>query len=268
MMRVRDITAALESFAPLSLQEKWDNSGLCIGSPDQEVHGVLLGFDCTPELVEEAVGCGADLIVTHHPLIFGGLKRITPEDPVGLAVIRAVRSGVAVYAAHTTADKVPAGVSGAMARRLGLVHLSVLEPDGTRFLDGGEETVGMGMVGDWPEGLSAPEAVARVKEAFGLGQVRCSRLIDTPIRRVAVCGGSGSSLIGAALAAGAQLYLSGDISYHHFFTPEGFMLMDVGHFESEVEIVGILYSLLKKNFPNFAVRVSKTLKDSNPIQIL
>ena len=267
-MRVRDITAALEAFAPLSLQEKWDNSGLCIGSPDQEVHGVLLGFDCTPELIDEAVCVGADLVVTHHPLIFGGLKRIAPEDPVGAAVIKAVRAGVAVYAAHTTADKVPAGVSGAMARRLGLERVSVLEPDGTLLLDGAEETVGLGMVGDWREPLSCEEAVARVKEAFGLVQVRCSRFIPGKISRVALCGGSGSSLIDAARAAGAQLYLCGDISYHHFFTPPGFVLMDIGHFESEVEIVDILFSLLRKKFPTFAVRVSNALKDSNPIQYL
>ena len=267
-MRVRDITAVLESFAPLSLQEKWDNSGLSVGSPEQEVHGILLGLDCTPALVDEAVACGADLIVTHHPLIFGGLKRIAPEDPVGLAVIKAIRAGIAVYAAHTTADKVPAGVSGAMARRLGLVNLSVLDPDGTRFLSGEEETVGLGMVGDFPEPLDCAAALAKVKEAFGLQVVRCSRFIDTPIRRVALCGGSGSSLIEAARAAGAQLYLCGDISYHHFFTPDNFVLMDIGHFESEVEIVDILFSLLKKNFPTFAVRVSNALKDSNPIQYL
>ena len=267
-MRVRDITAVLESFAPLSIQEKWDNSGLCIGSPDQEVHGVLLGFDCTPALVDEAVACGADLIVTHHPLIFGGLKRIAPEDPVGLAVIKAVRAGIAVYAAHTTADKVPAGVSGAMARRLGLQNVSILEPDGTRFLDGADETVGMGVVGDFPEPMDCAAALVRVKEAFGLKAVRCSRFTDTPIRRVAMCGGSGSSLIEAARAVGAQLYLSGDISYHHFFTPDGFVVMDIGHFESEVEIVDILFSLLRKNFPNFAVRISNALKDSNPIQYL
>ena len=267
-MIVRDILSVLESFAPLSLQEKWDNSGLCIGSPGQEVHGVLLGFDCTPALVDEAADCGADLIVTHHPLIFGGLKRITPEDPVGLAVIKAVRAGIAVYAAHTPADKVMEGVSGAMARRLGLRNVSILDPDGTRFLPEGEEPVGLGAVGDFPEPLSCEEALARVKAAFGLKTVRCSRFTDVPVRRVAVCGGSGSSLIGAARAAGAQLYLCGDVSYHHFFTPDGFVVMDVGHFESEVEIVEILYSLLRKNFPNFAIHLSSVLTDSNPIQYL
>ena len=119
-MKVKDITAAIEQFAPLSIQEGWDNSGLCIGAPEDEVHGVLVGFDCTPELVDEAVARGCDMVVTHHPLIFRGLKRIQGGEPVADAVIRAVRAGVAVYAAHTTADKVIAGVSGAMARRLGL----------------------------------------------------------------------------------------------------------------------------------------------------
>ena len=267
-MKAREIIAAIETFAPLSLQEKWDNSGLCIGSPEDEIRDVMVGFDCTPSLIDKALAAGCNMVVTHHPLIFGGIKTITPEDPVGQAVIKAVRGSVAVYAAHTTADKVPAGVSGAMARRLGLDHLSVLDPEGTRFLSGEDTPVGLGMVGDWPEALSCEEALARVKEAFGLKLVRCSRFTDTPIRRVALCGGSGSSLIGAALAAGAQLYLSGDISYHHFFTPEGFVLMDIGHFESEVEIVDVLYSLIKKKFPTFAVRISKTLKDSNPIQYL
>lgn len=90
-MKVRDITSVIESFAPLSIQEGWDNSGLVIGSQEQEVHGVLLGFDCTPALVDEAARCGADMIVTHHPLIFGGIKKISPEDPVGLAILKAPR---------------------------------------------------------------------------------------------------------------------------------------------------------------------------------
>ena len=115
-MTVRDIVEAIEQFAPLSIQEGWDNSGLCIGAPGDEVHGVLVGFDCTPELIDEAVEKGCDMVVTHHPLIFKGLKRIQGGDPVSDAVIKAVRAGVAVYAAHTTADKVIAGVSGAMAR--------------------------------------------------------------------------------------------------------------------------------------------------------
>ncbi len=256
MYKVRDIIKVIEGFAPLSIQEKWDNSGLSIGSPDAEVSSVLLGLDCTPELVDEAVACGADMIVTHHPLIFSGLKRISPEDPVGNAVIKAVSAGIAVYAAHTTADKVLAGVSGAMAVRLGLENVQVLDPE--------EECTGLGVIGDFPSPMTASEALAYVKERFSLHVIRASRPVDGMIRRVALCGGSGSSLIGKAMSAGADLYITGDVSYHHFFTGGNFMIMDIGHYESEKDIVPILFSLLKKNFPNFAVRITENV-NSNPI---
>ena len=255
-MKVRDVIKVIEDFAPLSIQEKWDNSGLCIGSPDAEVTSVLIGLDCTPELVDEAVACGADMIVTHHPLIFSGLKKITPEDQVGAAVIKAISNGISVYAAHTSADKVIAGVSGAMAAKLGLVNVQILDEDG--------EGTGLGVVGDLPEPVTAAEAVALVKDRFALKAMRASHPVEGMISRVAMCGGSGGSLIGAAMASGAQLYLSGDISYHNFFTKEGFMIMDIGHYESEIEIVDILFSLLRKNFPTFAVRITQNIY-SNPI---
>ena len=255
-MKVRDIIQVIESFAPLSIQEKWDNSGLCIGSQDAEVTSVLLGLDCTPELVDEAIECGADMIVTHHPLIFSGLKKINSEDPVGEAVVKAIRAGIAVYAAHTNADKVIEGVSGAMAARLSLTDVEVLDEDG--------EGTGLGAVGNLPEPMDASDLITYVKEKFGLKVMKTSRPLTEKISRVALCGGSGGSLIGAALRSGAQLYISGDISYHNFFTPKGFMLMDIGHYESEKEIVDILFSLIKKNFPTFAVRITQNL-NSNPI---
>ena len=254
--KVKDVVRVIEEFAPVSLQEVWDNSGLCIGSPESPVSSVLFGLDCTPELVDEAVACGADMIVTHHPLIFSGLKKISPEDYVGEAVIKAIKAGISIYAAHTSADKVLAGVSGAMAARLGLVNVSILEEDG----DG----TGLGVVGDFPEPLPVEDVIRLVKERFRLKTMRTSRPLEGKISRVAMCGGSGGSLIKAAEASGAQLYLSGDISYHNFFTREGFMIMDIGHYESEIEIVDILFSLIKKNFPTFAVRITQNIY-SNPI---
>ena len=255
-MKVKDIIKVIEDFAPLSVQEGWDNSGLCVGSPEDEVTSVLLALDCTPALVDEAMGCGADMIVTHHPLIFSGLKKISPEDMVGEAVIKAIKAGISIYAAHTSADKVLEGVSGAMAARLGLENVTVLDMDG--------EGTGLGAVGDFPEPISAEQAIALVKEKFSLKAMKVSRPLDGMISRVAICGGSGGSLIAAAKKSGAQLYISGDISYHNFFTPEGFMIMDIGHYESEIEIVDILFSLIKKNFPTFAVRITQNI-NSNPI---
>ena len=257
-MKVKDITAVIEEFAPLSIQESWDNSGLLIGSPDDEVTGVLVGFDCTPELVDEAVSKGCNMVVTHHPLIYKGVKRINSKDPVGAAIVKAVKAGVAVYAAHTTADKVIEGVSGAMAAKLGLQNVQILEPDA----DGS----GLGCVGDFPRPMCAQSALEHVKNAFGLKVIRHSRLVTRPITRVAVMGGSGGSEIQAAMAAGAQLYITGDISYHNFFTPEGFMIMDIGHFESEVGIVDIFLSKIRKIFPNFAVLKSAVLERSNPVR--
>ena len=255
-MKVRDIIQVIEDFAPLSVQEGWDNSGLCVGSPDDDVNGVLLALDCTPELVDEAVACGADMIVTHHPLIFSGLKKISPDNQVGLAVMKAIKAGICIYAAHTNADKVLAGVSGAMAARLGLEGVEILQKDG--------EEVGLGVVGDLPVPMTSQEVIALVKERFSLQAMRTSKPLEGEVTRIAMCGGSGGSLIGEARRAGAQLYISGDISYHNFFTENGFMIMDIGHYESEIDIVGILFSLLKKNFPTFAVRITQNL-NSNPI---
>ena len=254
--KVKDVTQVIEGFAPLSIQEKWDNSGLCIGSPDAPVSSVLFGLDCTSELVDEAIECGADMIVTHHPLIFSGLKKISPDDMVGEAVFKAIKAGISIYAAHTNADKVIAGVSGAMAAKLGLQNVEILSEDG--------EGTGLGVVGDLVEPMTAQQMVEMVKDRFALKTVKASKPVDGMITRVAMCGGSGGSLIGAAKAAGAQLYISGDISYHNFFTSEGFMLMDIGHYESEIEIVDILFSLVKKNFPTFAVRITQNMH-SNPI---
>lgn len=254
--KVRDIISVIEEFAPLCIQEKWDNSGLCIGSPDAPVSSVLIGLDCTSDLVDEAMRCGADMIVTHHPLIFSGLKKISPEEPVGLAVIKAISAGINIYAAHTNADKVANGVSGAMASRLALADAEILDQDGNG--------TGLGMVGNLPEPMPADDFVAYVKERFGLGVVRCSKPVSGLVGRVAVCGGSGASLIDAAIASGAQAYITGDVSYHHFFTKNGFMIMDIGHYESEKEIVDILFSLIKKKFPNFAVRITENI-NSNPI---
>jgi len=257
ILKVKDITEAIEEFAPLSIQEKWDNSGLLIGSPEDSVHGVLIGFDCTPELVDEAIAGGYDMIVTHHPLLFDGLKRINPADPVAQAVILAIRGGIAVYASHTASDKVLEGVSGAFAARLGLQDVRILEPDG------GDPEHGLGVIGELPEPLSFDALRQLLRRSCGVRAIRASKPLTGPIRRIALCGGSGSSLIGTARRAGADAYISADISYHHFFQPEGFMVLDIGHYESEIGITEILFSLLKKKFPNFATCLAK--RQSNPI---
>ena len=249
-MIVQDIIDSLEAFAPAGTQESWDNAGLCIGSPRQEVHGVLVGFDCTKALIDEAVQRGADMVVTHHPLIFGGLKRIDPEDPVGAAVTEAIRHGVAVFAAHTNADKADGGVNALMAARLGLKDPRPLDESGLAW------------IGRLPAPMSGEAFLAYVKERFSLPTLRCSR----PVGEVSLVGtscGAGSSFAEKAYAAGAEAFVTGDVSYHHFFVPEGRMIVDIGHFESEVEIVSKFVSLLQEKIPTFAV--CTTTRNNNPI---
>ncbi len=255
-MKVKDIINVIEDFAPLNIQEEWDNSGLCVGSPEDEVKSILIALDCTPALVDEAIACGADMIITHHPLIFTGLKKISPEDFVGLALIKAISAGIAIYSAHTSADKVIKGVSGSMASKLGLKKVEILDDEG--------EGYGLGVIGELPKELTAKEFITLVKEKFSLETLKSSRPIEGMIKKVAMCGGAGSSLIPKALASGAQAYISADMSYHHFFTSDNFMILDIGHYESEIEIVEVLFSLLKKKFPNFAVRITENIY-SNPI---
>lgn len=250
-MIVQDIIDILEDFAPAATQEPWDNAGLCIGSPWQEVHGVLVGFDCTAALIEEAVRRGADMVVTHHPLIFGGLKRIDPDDPVGAAVTAAVRHGVAVYAAHTNADKAEGGVNALMAGRLGLVEARPLDESGLAW------------IGLLPALMSGEAFVAYVKERFSLPTLRCSR----PVGEVSLVGtscGAGSSFADKAYEAGAEAFVTGDVSYHHFFVPEGRMIVDIGHYESEIDIVSKFVSILQKKLPTFAVCTTHG-KQNNPV---
>lgn len=257
-MILHELLSAVEEFAPLSLQEEWDNSGLVYGDPSAAVRGALLGFDCTPQLIREAVEVGADVVITHHPLIFKGIKKIRGGDPVCDALVEAVRHGVAVYAAHTNADKVLAGVSGAMGRKLGLEDMD--------FLSASPGGGGLGVVGNLPVAVSGEEFSRMLKEAFGCGCVRTSSPEGITVSRVAMCGGSGSDFIADAVAAGAQAYVTADLHYHDFYVREGFMVADIGHYESEEQIVSILFSVIKKKFPNFATYIAKTKR--NPVYYL
>lgn len=241
----------MEQFAPLDTAAEWDNPGFCIGSPDTEVRGVLVGFDCTPELICEAVERGANMVITHHPLIFRGIKKISPDTFLGSVITLAIKHDVVVYAAHTNADKADGGVNTLMAGRLGLCDCTPLSADG------------FGLVGNLPEPMDAAGFIAFVKQRFSLKALRCSKPVDGPITKVAICSGSGGSLVADALASGAQAYICGDLSYHQFFAEKGFMLLDIGHFESEIDIVDKLISVLEEKISTFAPL--KTKQDKNPV---
>ena len=262
-MKIRDIVSAIEEFAPLSLQENYDNSGLIVGRLDDEVKGVLLAVDVTEEVLDEAECEGCDLIITHHPIIFSPLKRFNSATYVERCVERAIRKGIALYAAHTNLDSTPYGMSWQLGSMIGLDAMSVLEPR----RDNAE--AGFGVVGTLSRAEGIMAFMNRVKAIFDVGAVRYSDIPseDMMVRRVAICTGSGRSLIDAAMAAEADVYITADLRYNDFMCGENRMvLMDIGHFESEFCAIRIIYDVLSKKMCNFAVR--KSACSRNPVHYL
>jgi dinuclear metal center YbgI/SA1388 family protein len=361
-MKIADIIALLESIAPPSLQEGYDNAGLLTGNAGWACTGALCTLDATEEIVNEAIQRGCNLIVAHHPIIFGGLKKITGRNYVEKTIITAIKNDIAIYAIHTNLDNIIDGVNGMMADKLGLVNRKILSPkeatlkklftfvpveyaeqvraalfeagagqisnydecsfgaEGTGTFRGGAGTnpfvgqpgerhyekelkievifpsylqtpliralrtahpyeevaydivnlanthpgIGSGLVGELPDAVSEIVFFKQLKLAFGLTVIRHTPLLRRPVRKVALCGGAGSFLVFKALAAGADIYITGDMKYHEFFDANGRLIIaDIGHFESEQFTIDLLAGILQEKFPTFAVL--KTALKTNPV---
>ncbi len=284
MVRAIDIARAVEKFAPLSAQAEWDNSGFSVGDPQAAVHKVLIALNCTLDVVEEAVERNCDMILTHHPLIFGGCRSVlynnvySSESLQGRSIATAIKNNITIYSSHTPLDKARGGLNDLMAKRLNLQNCKVLSPDGFGVI-GTLKTVGTlkGKSGEkGGNGMNGEEFIKFVKKQFGLKYLRCSKPIGYciatddgiaaaagKITKVAVSSGSGQGSAKDAIAAGAQALVTADVSHHNFYQPEGFMILDIGHYESEWEAVALLESIVKKNFSKFAVSLSK--RDKSPI---
>lgn len=260
MVKVKEVVAAVEEFAPRNWQESYDNSGLNIGNPEAPVSGVLLCVDVTDAVVDEALALGDNLIVSHHPLMFHPLRQITGGDYIQRLVERCIKNDIALYAAHTSLDSAPGGMSFRMAHMLGLENVSVLVPRA----DG---TTGFGVMGELPRETDAAEFLGRVKTVFNCPVIRHSELCRPTVRRIAVSSGAGGSFIGDASRAGAELYVSADFRYNDFFTDgNGIIVADLGHFESEYCAIDLLYDIITKKIATFALHKSKY--SFNPVHYL
>ncbi len=249
---VRDVAQAIEEFAPLCLQESYDNSGLVVGRADMVVSGVLLAVDVTEEVIEEAKSIGANMIVTHHPVVFHALKRFNSQNYVARCVEEAIRAGIALYACHTNLDSAPRGMSWYLGNVLSLSEMQVLEPHGDKELG-----AGFGVVGSLEKEQSLDEFMAFVAEKLSLSVMRHSKPIERKVKSVAICTGSGASLIESVRASKADVYITADLKYNDFMEPaESFTVLDIGHFESEYCAIELLNSILSKKMFNFAVRKS------------
>ncbi len=364
-MIVKQIVNYLESFAPPAYQESYDNAGLIVGDPAQEISAALITLDVTEAVIDEAIKHQCGLIISHHPLIFKGIKKINGTNSLERALIKALKNDIAIFAAHTNIDNVTGGVNSKICEKLGLINTRVLAPvkdhlyklatfvplsytekvrnavfaagaghigqydqcsynsEGVGTFRGDEhsvpfvgipgqqhieketkieiilprhlknkvidaliqahpyeevaydiylidnelENVGAGMIGELPEPKEEMALLRQIKTTFDCKAIKHTNLLNQPVKTVALCGGAGSFLLSKALAARADLFISGDFKYHDFFEAENKILIaDIGHYESEQFTKEVFYEILIKKFPTFALRLSDV--KTNPVSYL
>jgi len=364
-MKLQELIQKLELLAPHALQESYDNAGLIVGEYSKEIEKALVCFDMTEEVLQEAKKKGANLIIAHHPIIFGGIKKLNGKNYVERVVMSAIKNDIALYAMHTNLDNVLEGTNRILADKLGLKKQRILAPMkeslrklvtfcplaeaekvrqaifeagaghignydlcsfnavGQGSFRAGENThafvgekgvlhfedemriesifpdylqskivnallaahpyeevaydiyklenesinTGAGIVGEIEEGIDEMQFLEKLKEITQSGCIRYTKLRNKPIKRVAICGGSGAFLIGKAKASGADIFITGDVKYHEYFDAEQQLIIaDIGHYESEQFTKDLLISYIKEKFPTFAVQISDT--NTNPINYL
>lgn len=264
---------ALERFAPLPLQEDYDNAGLQVGLTEAEVSGALLCLDVTEEVVDEAVAKGCNLIVSHHPLIFHKLHQISDVDYVQRTVWKAIKHDVAIVAMHTNMDAVRGGVNFKIAEKMGLKvsgfinHGATVEPlasDSSMSASSQTPQHGEGVIGSFAEPMAADDFVKMVKEVFDVECVMTNELLRRPIRTVALCGGAGDFLLPDAVKAGADAFLTGEMHYHQYFGYEQkIQIAVIGHYQSEQYTKEIFRSIIERECPS--VRCVMSEINTNPI---
>ena len=277
---VRQVIKTMDQLAPPWLAEEWDNVGLQIGDPRLPVRRIWVALDPSPEVVKAACGKDVDLLITHHPLIFRPLKSIDFDTPAGSIIQIASQHQLAIFCAHTNLDIVRDGVNDVLAKRLGLKHLGILEPvkigeplkNGNLPLGGGEVVHGIGRIGSLGKTTSLKSLALMVKEKLKLDFAKVTGNPKLKVTQVAICSGSGSSLMQTFISSGAQVYISGDIRYHDARDAESANrgIIDIGHFPSEHLMVEALVHQLGKilNREGIKTKVEACNIEKDPFIIL
>lgn len=232
-MKVKEWMERLEELAPVSCACQWDNPGLLAGRGEKEVRKVLIALDATDEVVDMAVENEADLLLTHHPLIFQAVKKVNDQDFIGRRLVKLIQADISYYAMHTNFDAAPGCMADLAAEKLGLMETTPLEVLGE--LNG--VPFGIGKTGNLSRELTLKELADKVKEGFGLPSVTVygTGAVSKTVKRIAVCPGSGKGMTKAAVEAGAQVLITGDMGHHDGIDAAacGLAVMDGGHYGLE-----------------------------------
>jgi dinuclear metal center YbgI/SA1388 family protein len=263
---VKDILDLIEAIAPTDMAEEWDNPGLQVGSHSQEVQKVFLSLDPTLQALNEASNRGAQLLLTHHPLIFNPPSQIIWDAYPGNVIYEASKTGISIASAHTNLDVAEGGINDILARLFHLREIKTLSP--IRRKEGIEP--GLGRIGNLPEPSTLSDMQIKVKELMGTEPVRTVGNKNTVIRRVALVGGSGGGMISTASANDADLLITGDISHHDALeaSSRGMALIDGGHFHTEKTAFTVFADHLKGLFADqgWDVSIENYRQEQSPIQ--
>lgn len=364
-VKISEIVSHLESLAPRSSQESYDNAGLICGDLNANVSSALICLDSIESVIDEAIRLNCGLVIAHHPIVFKGLKSLTGKNYVERVVIKCIQNNIALYAIHTNLDNYKYGVNFEISQRLGLKNIEILAPkenvlkklivfvpkenaetlSSALFLAGagnignysecsfsangigsflpnenanpkvGERSKrnlveevklefivsnhrlrnviiamhenhpyeeiafdvlhlennnpheGAGMIGELESEMPIMDFLHFLKQQFHCGVVRHTKPINDTVKKIALCGGSGSFLLRDAIQKKADIFITGDFKYHEFFDAEQkIVIADIGHYESEQFTINLIERILKKKFPNFAVHLTGI--NTNPINYL
>ena len=261
-MKIKEVLSALERFAPLPLQESWDNAGLQVGLTETEVSGALLCLDVNEAILDEAIQKGCNLVVSHHPLLFRGLKTISDLTDVQRAVRKAIQHDISVISMHTNMDNAQGGVNFRIAQKLGLQEVGFMA---SKTVDGVE--AGSGVIGQLLEPMAADDFILKVKKTFGVECALCNQLLRRPVKLVAICGGAGDFLLDDALKAGADAFITGEMHYHQYFGYEQqIQICVIGHYQSEQFTVEVFQEIIQQDCPGVKTYIAET--NTNPILYL
>lgn len=233
-MLCRDVMNKIEKSYSRSYAMEWDNVGLLAGRDDKEVKTVYVAVDATDEVVDEAISIKADMLITHHPLIFGGVKKITNQDFIGRRLVKLLQNDISYYAMHTNYDVL--GMSELSGRMLHMKNGEVLEVTGRSEAadpDGAPE--GIGRIANLERAVTLKQCACEVKKAFSLESVKVFGDLDSKIQRIAVCPGSGKSVLKVSIEKGADVLITGDIGHHEGIdaVAQGLSIIDAGHYGIE-----------------------------------
>lgn len=249
-MKCSDVMEICRKLAPEELACDWDNPGFQAGRSDKEVHTILLGVDVTDPVIDEAIRVHADMIITHHPLIFHGIRKVNDQDFIGKRILRLAQADISYYAMHTNFDAAPGCMGDSAADRMGLTERTPLDPMGN-LPDG--RPYGIGTVGKLPQAMTLREVAEKVKEAYAIPEVQVFGDLDSDrrMRTAAICPGSGGSDINLAVKNNAEVYITGDISHHQGLDAleQGLSVIDAGHYGIEHIFMPVMKEYLGKTLP-------------------